>query len=47
MLGPAEKIGTAIAEAIKGLRAYSYPLAEIGARLGISRQAAGQRWRTS
>jgi DNA-binding CsgD family transcriptional regulator len=31
-------------EAIKGLRARGYSWAEISARLGISRQAAQQRW---
>ena len=33
-----------MAEAVKGLRAHGYSWAEIGARLGISRQAAQQRW---
>ena len=47
MLGLAEEIDTAIAEAVKGLRAYGYSWAEIGARLGITRQAAQQRWGTS
>jgi hypothetical protein len=31
-------------EAVKGLRGYGYSWAEIGARLGIARQAAQQRW---
>jgi len=44
MLGLAEEIDTAIAEAVKGLRACGYSWAEIGARLGITRQAAQQRW---
>ena len=44
MLGLADEIDTAIAEAIKGLRARGYSWAEIGARLGITRQAAQQRW---
>ncbi len=44
MLGLAEEIDTAIAEAVKGLRAYGYSWAEIGSRLGITRQAAQQRW---
>jgi DNA-directed RNA polymerase specialized sigma24 family protein len=34
----------AIGEAVIGLRAFGYSWAEIGARLGISRQAAQQRW---
>jgi hypothetical protein len=46
MLGPAEEIDTAIAEAVKGLRAFGYSWAEIGSRLGITRQAAQQRWGT-
>ena len=47
MLGLAEEIDTAIAKAVKGLRAYGYSWAEIGARLGITRQAAQQRWGTT
>ena len=47
MLGLAEEIDIAIAEAVKGLRACGYSWAEIGSRLGITRQAAQQRWRTS
>ena len=43
----AEEIDTAIAEAVKGLRTYGYSWAEIGARLGITRQAAQQRWGAS
>lgn len=44
MLGLAEKIDTAVAEAVKGLRNHGYSWAEIGSRLGITRQAAPQRW---
>ena len=44
MLGLAEEIDTAIAEAVKGLRACGYSWAEIGSRLGITRQAAQHRW---
>ena len=47
MLGLAEEIDTAIAEAVKGLRAFGYSWAEIGSRLGITRQAAQQRWGAS
>jgi hypothetical protein len=47
MLDLAEEIDTAIAEAVQGLRAYGYSWAEIGARLGSTRQAAQQRWGTS
>jgi hypothetical protein len=36
-----------MAEAVSGLRAHGYSWAEIGLRLGISRQAAQQRWGTS
>ncbi|GAA1594149.1 hypothetical protein GCM10009678_90380 [Actinomadura kijaniata] len=35
---------TAIAHAVKGLRAYGYSWAEIARPLGITRQAAQQRW---
>ena len=44
MLGLAEEIDTAIAEAVTGLRACGYSWAEIGSRLGITRQAVQQRW---
>ena len=44
MLDLAEEIDTAIAEAVKGLRGHGYSWAEIGSRLGITRQAAQQRW---
>ncbi len=44
MLGLAEEIDTAITEAVKGLRDCGYSWAEIGSRLGITRQAAQQRW---
>ena len=47
MTGLAEEIDTAIAEAVKGLRTCGYSWAEIGSRLGITRQAAQQRWGTS
>jgi hypothetical protein len=44
MTGLADEIDAAIAEAVKGLRAYGYSWAEIGSRLGITCQAAQQRW---
>jgi hypothetical protein len=44
MFGLAAEIDTAITEAVKGLRAFGYSWAEIGSRLGITRQAAQQRW---
>jgi len=47
MLGLAEEIDTAIAEAVKGLRACGYSRAEISSRLSITRQAAQQRWGAS
>jgi hypothetical protein len=47
LVGLAEEIDAAMAEAVKGLRAHGYSWAEIGARLGTSRQAAQQRWGTS
>jgi hypothetical protein len=47
MIGLAEEIDSAMAEAVKGLRACGYSWAEIGSRLGITRQAAQQRWGAS
>ena len=44
MANLADEIDTATAEAVKGLRGCGYSWAEIGARLGITRQAAQQRW---
>jgi hypothetical protein len=48
MLGLSAEIDDAIAQAVTGLRGFGYSWAEIGSRLGITRQAAQQRWgRTS
>jgi len=44
MLGLSAEIDTAISQAVKGLRQFGYSWAEIGSRLGITRQAAQQRW---
>jgi hypothetical protein len=44
MFGLAAEIDTAITEAVKGLRGFGYSWAEIGSRLGVTRQAAQQRW---
>jgi hypothetical protein len=44
MLGLSEQLDDAIAQAVTGLRGYGYSWAEIGNRLGITRQAAQQRW---
>ena len=44
MLGLSADIDTAIAQAVQGLRGSGYSWAEIGSRLGITRQAAQQRW---
>jgi len=44
MLGLSAEIDTAIAQAVTGLRGSGYSWAEIGSRLGITRQAAWQRW---
>ena len=44
MTGLADELDAAIAEAVKGLRGCGYSRAEIGSRLGITRQAAHQRW---
>ena len=44
MLGLSAEIDTAIAHAVHGMRGSGYSWAEIGSRLGITRQAAQQRW---
>ena len=44
MLGLSAEIDTAISQAVTGLRKFGYSWAEIGSRLGITRQAAQQRW---
>jgi hypothetical protein len=40
----AGELDDAIGQAVKGLRAQGYSWTEIGDRLGITRQAARQRW---
>jgi hypothetical protein len=42
----ADEIDTAIRHAITGLRGQGYSWAEIGTRLGVTRQAAQQHWGT-
>jgi ribosomal protein S20 len=44
MTGLATELDKAISQAITGLRAAGYSWAEIAARLGVTRQAAQQRW---
>jgi hypothetical protein len=44
MTGLANEIDTAIGQAVTSLRSFGYSWAEIGSRLGITRQAAQQRW---
>jgi hypothetical protein len=44
MTGLAAEIDAAIGQAVTGLRGFGYSWAEIGSRLGITRQAAQQRW---
>ena len=44
MLGLSAEIDDAISQAVTGLRAFGYSWAEIGSRLGVTRQAAQQRW---
>jgi hypothetical protein len=46
MAALADETDRAIRCAITGLRGYGYSWAEIGARLGVTRQAAQQRWGT-
>jgi hypothetical protein len=44
MLGLSAEIDTAIGQAVTGLRGFGYSWTDIGTRLGITRQAAQQRW---
>jgi len=44
LLGIGDEIDRAIHTAVTGLRGFGYSWAEIAARLGITRQAAQQRW---
>jgi hypothetical protein len=44
MTSLANEVDAAISQAVTGLRAFGYSWAEIGSRLGITRQAAQQRW---
>jgi hypothetical protein len=44
LVGLSDHLDTALVDAVRGLRAFGYSWAEIGTRLGISRQAAQQRW---
>jgi hypothetical protein len=44
MVGLSTLLDGAIFEAVTGLRAHGYSWADIAARLGITRQAAQQRW---
>jgi ribosomal protein S20 len=44
MTGLATELDKAIAQAVVGIREAGYSWAEIAARLGVSRQAAQQRW---
>jgi hypothetical protein len=44
MAAAAREFDQAIKEAVSGLRGKGYSWAEIAARLGVTRQAAQQRW---
>ena len=44
MTGLAIKLDVAISQAVSGLREAGYSWAEIAAWLGVTRQAAQQRW---
>jgi hypothetical protein len=44
MVGLSTLLDDAISEAVIGLRGHGYSWADIAARLGITRQAAQQRW---
>ena len=47
MTAMADEIGSAIQDAITGLRSTGYSWADIALRLNITRQAAQQRWGSS
>lgn len=47
MVTVADEITTAMHDAIHGLRSTGYSWADIALRLGITRQAAQQRWGTA
>ncbi|HEX9032769.1 MAG TPA: hypothetical protein VF834_13080 [Streptosporangiaceae bacterium] len=47
LISLSDDINDAIQQAVTGLRAVGYSWAEIGIRLGITRQAAQQRWGAS
>ena len=40
----ADEVDTAIRQAVTGLHTFGYSWADIGTRLGVTRQAAQQRW---
>ncbi|HZN72690.1 MAG TPA: hypothetical protein VFC00_13560 [Micromonosporaceae bacterium] len=44
LIALADDIETAIRTAVIGLREHNYSWAEIAARLGVTKQAAHQRW---
>lgn len=44
MNGLAAEVDNALSQAVTGLREFGYSWAEIGSRLGVTRQAAQQRW---
>ncbi|MEV0810679.1 hypothetical protein [Micromonospora sp. NPDC050200] len=44
LLALSANLDEAIGDAVVGLRAFGYSWTEIGQRLGISKQAAQQRW---
>src|SRR5689334_18411963 len=44
LLGLADEVDRSIGTAVTGLRGAGYSWAEIAARIGVSRQAAQQRW---
>jgi hypothetical protein len=47
LLGLEREVQCAIQIAVNGLRAQGYSWADIGLRIGITRQAAHQRWATT
>ena len=44
LLALQDELDKATADAVRGLRGFGYSWADIASRLGVSRQAAQQRW---
>ena len=44
LVGLADEVEESIRQAVAGLRQFGYSWAEVAARVGVTRQAAQQRW---